>query len=247
LCAQQPQPYWAGYGSRAQAAIAGKSSRDIINWDESLSLAFKCAQSALNNCKTITLPHHSDILWIVTDASRLGIGATSYCLRDRNLQLGGSFNAKLKQHQKAWLPCEIEALAITSSVRHFAPLIIQSSHQCQVLTDSKPCVQAYHKLTRGEFSASARVTTYLSILSRYKIHIRHIDGVANLPSDYASRHPISCFESTCQVCKFIAECETAVVSAISIKDVTDGNFTMPFTNRTAWLATQQECPDMRRT
>ena len=45
----------------------------------------------------------------------------------------------------------------------------------------------------------------------------------------------------------IEECQESVVSAISIKGITDCRIMMPFTNRMAWLATQHECPDMRRT
>lgn len=232
-----------------ESIIAGCASRDKITWSDDTLQAFKLAQSSLANCKTISLPQPQDVLWIVTDASVKchGIGATLYSVRDGELRLCGFFNAKLKKHQVTWLPCETEALCIGAAVRHFSPLIIQSQHQCHVLTDSKPCVQAYQKLNHGEFSTSARVSTFLSLLSRYQIHVRHIAGVANLPADYTSRNPTECPNSTCQVCKFTCELQDCVVSSISIKDVTDGKATMPFTNRTAWLATQHECPDMRRT
>ena len=74
----------------------------------------------------------------------------------------GHFSFKLKSHQVKWLPCEAEALAITSAVSHFAPFIKNSLHSTQILTDNKPCVQAWEKLRRGMFSASARVSTFLS-------------------------------------------------------------------------------------
>ena len=41
-----------------------------------------------------------------------------------------------------------------------------------MLSDSKPCIQAYEKLTQGEFSSSARVSTFLSTLSRYHINLQ---------------------------------------------------------------------------
>ena len=146
-----------------------------------------------------------------------------------------------------WLRCEIEALAIASSIEHFAPYIIQSSHITEVLTDSRPCVQAYEKLRRGEFSASSRVTTFLSTVSRYSVHVHHIAGVENLPSDFASRHPRECLDSSCQICRFIAELEDSVVRSISVSEVLEGSVRMPFTNRAAWQATQLECPHLRRT
>ncbi len=105
-------------------------------------------------------------------------------------------------------------------------------------------MQAYDELLCGEFSASSRVTTILSIVSHYQVNIRHIAGVANLPSDYASRHPSTCPELTCQVCRLVSETEDSVVRGLTVQEVTDGASCMPFTSRTAWHATQQDCPDL---
>ena len=64
-----------------------------------------------------------------------------------------------------WLPCEIEALSTATATKHFSPYIIQSNTNTCILTDSKPCVQAYEKLCRGEFSASPRVSSFFPRLS----------------------------------------------------------------------------------
>ena len=230
-------------------AIAGKESREKLVWCDELLLSFKTAQRALADNWTITIPQPQDALWIVTDGSvkNRGIAATLYAHRDGSLLLAGFFSAKLRKHQVTWLPCEIEALAIGASIRHFAPYIIQSPHTTEVLTDNRPCVQAYEKLKRGEFSASSRVTTFLSTVSRYSVHIRHIAGVENLPSDYASRNPKECLDSSCQICKFIVALEDSVVRSLSVSDVLQGSVKMPFTSRAAWQATQLECPHLRRT
>ena len=232
-----------------EAATSSLQSRDKVTWTDDLLKSFKAAQSALSNAKTITLPQPKDTLWIVTDGSikHRGIGATLYVLRDDHLLLAGFFNAKHKQHQVTWLPCEIEALAIGASIKHFAPFIVQSHHPTQVLSDSRPCVLACQKLNRGEFSTSSRVTSFLSLVSRYKINVRHISGESNLPSDFTSRNPVQCQESSCQICKFVDEMDDAVVFGVSVKDVLEGSIVMPFTNRQAWLATQRDCPDLRRT
>ncbi len=37
-----------------------------------------------------------------------------------------------------------------------------------------------------------------------------------------------------------------MVRPISVHDVLSGSVTLPFTTRSAWLQTQQECPDLRR-
>ena len=165
-------------------------------------------------------------------------------VRDNKLLLAGFFSAKTRQHQVTWLPCEVEALSIASAIKHFAPYIIQSKFQTCVLTDSKPCIQSFEKLCRGQFSASPRVTTFLSTASRYLISLRHLS--ANLPSDFASRNAPPCDDTRCQICSFIAKAEDSVVRPISVHDVLSGAVTLPFTTRSAWLQTQQECPDIRR-
>ena len=228
---------------------AGRKSSEQIAWTEELSAQFRAAQAALSNNKVITLPRPSDTLWIVTDGSvkSHGIGATLYLVRDRpDPYLAGFFNAKLHKHQVSWLPCEVEALAIAAAIKHFSPYIIQSNNTTQVLTDSRPCIQAYGKLNRGEFSNSARVTTFLSLVNRYQVHLSHIAGIANLPSDYTSRNPSTCPDQTCQVCKFIAQTEESPVRSISVSDVLEGSTKMPFTSRIAWYTTQLECQHLRR-
>ena len=200
-------------------ATVGKESREKLVWCDELLLPFKTAQHALADNRTITIPQPQDALWIVTDSSvkNRGIAATLYVHRNGSLLLAGFFSAKLRKHQVTWLPCEIEALATGTAIRHFAPYIIQSPHTTKVLTDSRPCIQAYDKLKRGEFSASSRVTAFLSTVSCYSVHIHHIAGVENLPSDYASRNPKECLDSSCQICKFIVELEDSVIRSLSFK------------------------------
>ncbi|CAG2254384.1 unnamed protein product [Mytilus edulis] len=70
--------------------------------------------------------------------------------------------------------------------------------QANVLTDSKPCVPGFGKLCRGEFSASPRVTSFLSVVSRYQVSVNHLSGRANIPSDFASRNAPVCTEPNCQ-------------------------------------------------
>ena len=86
-------------------------------------------------------------LWIVTDGAvqKPEIGTTPYVTRDGRLRLAGFFSAKLHGSQTAWLPCEVEALAIAVATMHFSPYIIQSLHKACILTDRKPCIQAYEK------------------------------------------------------------------------------------------------------
>lgn len=227
---------------------SAKLSSEVITWDDTLSSAFNESQRLLSSSKIITLPKCDEEIWIVTDGSVKsdGIGSTMYTMRRNRLLLAGFFSAKLRKHQLNWLPCEIEALAIAASIKHFAPYLIQSEFKGRVLTDNKPCVQAYEKLGRGEFSTSPRVSTFLSTVSRYQVTIQHIAGIANLPSDFQSRNPVPCTDPCCQICKFIKEIDESVIRHTSAKDIISGVARAPFTSRVAWKDVQADCPDIRK-
>ena len=85
------------------------------------------------------------------------------------------------------------------------------------------------------------------MISRYQASVRHVAGSAILPSDFASRNAPPCDDESCQICSFIMRIRESVVRLTSIQDVMDGRVRLPFTSRTAWLAVQSECPDLRCT
>ena len=116
-----------------------------------------------------------------------------------------------------------------------------------ILTNSKPCVQAFEKLCRGEFSASPRVSTYLSCVNRYQTSVRHLAGSANIPSGFSSRNAATCEESIFQICSFTRQLDDCVVQRVSIEDIIKGTTKLPFTSRAAWLSIQSDCLDLRRT
>ena len=227
--------------------ITGKQKTDKIEWTDSFIEDFRASQKALQETKSIVLPTLNDQLIIVHDGSKIGIGSVLYVIRNGIMKLGGYFSAKLKSHQSRWLPCEIEALSVSTSVRHFAPYIRQSIHPTQVLTDNKPCIQAWSKMKRGEFSSSARVATFLTVLSDFNIELHHISGTYNLPSDFFSRNPMDCDSSSCQICSYVSESENAAVRSVTINDILSGKTKLPYTNRSTWKKLQMECPDLRRT
>jgi hypothetical protein len=229
--------------------IIGKTAGSTrLEWSDDSLASFRTAQLALKDPKTIVLPTAEDILWIVTDAAvqPTAIGATLYAVRDGTPKLAGFYNAKLPPFQRKWLPCEIEGVAIGASLKHFGPYIIQSRHKPCVLTDSRACVQAIDKLNRGEYSASARLCTFLSAVSRYQATVKHISGVNNLTSDYISRNPIACTDPSCQICKFLRDSLSSVVGAFTVSDVLSGKIQLPFLNKKAWVDIQNECPDLHR-
>ena len=230
-------------------ATHGKKSADKVDWTTVTMDAFARAQAHLAENKDIVLPREDDQLWLITDgaSSTSGMGATLYVLRENRLLLAGFFSQQLSPSHLKWFPCEIEGITIAAAVKFFDGFIVQSRHRTQVLTDSKPCVDAYNKLLRGQFSSNVRLSTFLSAACRHHIVIRHIAGAVNLPSDFASRNPVICTDDKCQVCIFSTSLDESVVRAVSVRDILDGRGSLPFTSRKAWLVTQSECKDLRRT
>ena len=224
-------PRCSSYLAPLDAATASRPSQESINWTDDLKAAFHSAQSALSSALTITLPRPEDQLWIVTD------GPWNRCHPLRNVWRQVTclwlLQCQVRGSQTTWLPCEVEALSIAAAAKHFSPYLIQSVKKACILTDSKPCVQAYEKLCRGEFSASPRVSTFLSVVSRYQASVRHVSGAAILPSDFASRNAATCEKESCQVCSFISRTRDSVVRAVSGQDILQGNVRLSFTSRPA--------------
>jgi hypothetical protein len=142
----------------------GENLRIALHGLSAYPQLFRRAQHSLSSNNSITLPQPNDVLWIVTNGAlrKRGLGVTYYVSRNSKVLLAGLFSEKLRSGQVLWLPCEIEALSVAAAVNHFSPYIVQSSTSACVLTDSKPYVQAFEKRCRGEFSASPRVSTFLS-------------------------------------------------------------------------------------
>ena len=186
--------------------MAGRISTEKIVWTTELTHQFSHAKDQLSSHKSITIPTPSDRVWIVTDGALKspGLGATMYVTRgDGPRLLAGFYSTKLHKRQVDWISSEVEALSIAAAVSHFSPFIVQSQHRTIVMSDSKPCVDAFAKLCRGEFSLSACVVTFLTTLSRYQCEIRHLKWINNVLSDYQSRNANICDEIHCEICTFV--------------------------------------------
>ena len=226
-----------------EKTCAAADSKSLVMWTDDLVQAFEKAKNHLKDAKVLTLPTPDDKLQIITDASTstAGLASTLIVLREGKPLLGGVFNAKKTSSQCGWLACELEALGIAAGIKFFGPYLIQSKHQADVLTDSKPCVQAYQKLMRGTFSSSPRVATFLSTISRFHVKLSHIAGSSNILSDYISRNSIECPNQNCQICTFISHLESSVVNSLSVTDILSGQCSIPFTTRSTWVQIQRNC------
>ena len=241
-------PKYASLSSPLEDCIKGLQGSQKVTWTEDTKLAFGKIQEALKSPCSLTIPRPADQLVMTVDASPLnnGIAATLFVVRNGKRLLSGFFSMKLRTHQMNWMPCEHEALAISAGINHFSPYIRESHQKTQVLSDSKPCVQAFQKLCKGMFSASAWISTFLTALSTHRVDLKHLSGKNNTTSDFASRHPQACNNNTCQICSFAEDLAESVVNAVNITDILSGTSTMPFLNKAAWKSVQHDCDTMRR-
>lgn len=70
---------------------------------------------------------------------------------------------------------------------------------------------------------------------------------ANIQSDFASRNLPKCFDTTCQICSFIAQMEESVVWRARTQDLQSDISRLPFASRSAWLSIQSDSSDLHRT
>lgn len=229
-----------------EEVIAGRNSSEKITWTDNLVAAYRRSQDHLKSSKTLTMPRRDDQLQIVTDASNTGLGAAMFVLRGGEPKIAGFFSSRYKKHQMTWMPCETEALSISAAVTHFAPFIVQSSSQTMVLTDSLPCVQAFKKLRKGEFSSSSRVSTFLSCLCRFNVQLCHLKGSENTYADFASRNAAECKDKRCQVCTFINNSMESVIRSCTVKEVLESTVPVPYNTRSGWLKLQLSDDSLRR-
>ena len=152
-----------------------------VRWQSSSEIhrSTRCPSHAQVNRPPSCFWQALDCDWWLRHPTRSRSHPNLYVTRQDHLLLAGFLSSKLGKHQVTWLPCEVEALSIAVAVKHFSPFTIQSKHRACVLTDSQPCVQALQKLWWGEFSASPRVTSFLTTVSRYQISLQHM-GVARI-------------------------------------------------------------------
>ena len=157
--------------------------------------------------------------------------------------VGGFYSVILDKHKRNWLPCEGEACGIRLVLEHFRNYIRESSNTTIHFTDSQPCVLAWKRSLKGAFSASSRISAFLTLPAE----LRHKAGKLMHTSDYASRNPAICERSACQICKFTQEWEhlgdkAADIRSISVEDIKTGRFAMPMIQRNTWRNMQKRDP-----
>ena len=240
-----------------EKVAAGRSSAERITWTDSLREAFKNIQKIASNPDILALPKPSEKLIIYPDWSdeHQAGGAPLYVRRGKQLLKVRNFGQRLKA-MKRWAPCEGEAWIIRTGVENHGPWIAESSYTTEVATDNFPCVLAFKRLRRGQFSKSVRVAYFLSTLGSFRVNLVHKPGL-NHPGDYDSRNCMSCnLGKHCQVCSFAfnlagptaqevahpgnVELPVTAVNNVTINDILNGPAIIPYTQRPGWLDIQHE-------
>ena len=238
-----------------EAVQGGKASRDYIQWTPQLEATFNAAKEAARDPQAVVYPRPDDIIHTYSDFSSSHRAIGGRMMIERKMEggvtkmfLGGHFSMVLDKFKEKWTPCEGEALGIRLTLDHFADYIRESNNQAIHHTDSKVCVQAWHKAKRGEFSTSARVAAFLSGLTTLDVKVLHTPGKDMWTSDFASRHPPQCKDrSKCQLCAYAEEWQihgdlAGQIKKISAEEVLLGRQSIPYTNRGTWLNVQANDP-----
>ena len=226
-----------------------KSSSTKIEWNDQLKEDFNTAKKMMTELEEVFTPKPDDKLQTYSDYSQehCAVGGKLIIVRKvggKEVKLnGGFFSARLNKFQSRWLPCEGESLGIKLVLEHFSHFIRENKNQVLHFTDSLPCVQAFKRAKLGAFSTSARIATFLTSISSLNIDIVHTPGKNLKLVDYISRHPNTCDNKSCQICRFAAEQaeigdNVSKINSIQIQEILSGKLPLPFLQRQSWINAQ---------
>ena len=226
-----------------------KSSSMRIQWTEELKADFEHAKEKIKSLEYIYTPTPDDRIQTYSDYSQEhnAVGGQMIIVRkegDKEVKLnGGFFSARLGKLQSRWLVCELESVGVKLVLEHFSHFIRENKNVVLHFTDSLPTVQAFKRAKLGAFSSSARIASFLSSVSSLNVDIHHIPGKQLQLVDWISRHPNTCPERSCQICKFVDQQieigdTVAKLNSIQIQDILSGNLAIPFTQRQSWIDAQ---------
>ena len=219
---------------------ASKESREKVTWTDQLSAAFKTAKNHIDNIQELYLPSPQDQLLLVPDAAQKtpGIGHVLYAVVEGQRKPVRFHSVKLPEHCKKWSPCEVEALAFATGIQAEMDIIKESRKPLLIAPDSTPVKDAVNLIKKGKFSASARMTSFITNINRVQIEVIHASGKANLNavSDMQSRNPSTCRAEHCTICNFV---NTAIDSVLNPMATLGAVTTTSLYNPKAWAAAQK--------
>ena len=221
------------------AIVGGKDSKDTITWTAELQNHFNKAQQNIKNMTNLYLPTSDDQLIITCDGARTppAVGMVLQAKTpDQKIKIVRYYSVKLKNHHLKWFPCELEATALGTAIEAFYEFIKQSNKPVIICPDSKAVVDAAKKLSKGQFSLSPRIQTFLNNLGKINHDIQHISGKSghNAAGDFQSRTASDCNSELCQICNYVTSTADTIID-VKLNPITDAQESaMPFLNRITW-------------
>ena len=175
-----------------------------FEWTESCQLAFENVKDIL--CKDPVLKIHdpAKTCYLLTDASKLGIGAILKQEHDSRMHPIGYFSKKLLPYQVDYSITELECLAIVEAIDYFHHYLYD--RKFVVVTDHQAL-----KWLKDVKRPNSRLFKWSLKLSQYTFDVKYQSGKDNIEADLLSRNPVlESFENT----KYMR-----VVNLIAVNDV----------------------------
>ena len=225
--------------------IADKASKDEVQWDESLKISFLKAKEAIDDIQDLYLPSPHDQLLIIVDAAKSppGLGHVLYAIKDGRKLPVAFHSVKLSESHSRWNSCELEALALATSIQSEYHILKESKKPIFIAPDSKAVADAANLIKKGQFSSNPRMQALITNINRIPIVVQHASGKNKLNQcgDFQSRNPSTCQAEHCSVCKFVQEVSETVlhphaINAIKTVEVSEDMMK----NVNAWKSVQED-------
>ena len=133
-----------------------------LSWTPSMTTAFHQAQHALSHATLLAHPHPTAPLSLATDASDSHVGGVLQQQIFQQWQPLSFFSAKLSPTQQRYSTFDRELQAAYSAVLHFRSQL--EGRPFLLLTDHKPLVAAFHRLSPPKSARQQRQLAFLSEL-----------------------------------------------------------------------------------
>ena len=150
--------------------------------EQNLDKSFEMAKKLLLCATKLVHPDPNAPLALVTDASKLAIGAVLETLVDGYWQPLGYYSKHLSEAQQRWSCFRRELFAIHQAMRHFRDET--NGRHVTIFTDHEPLVSAFRSHSNNHDPVA---TNQLMEVSMYTNDVRYLPGRSNAVADLMSR------------------------------------------------------------
>ncbi len=177
---------WIPDRGKLLAPLTALTKRDHkFQWTEQCRSAFDKINRILTSEPVLVYADFNKPFVLATDASVDAIGGV-LCQRhgaNGNLKAIAYTGRATTPQEKKWSVTDLEALALTHSVKKFH--VYLQSQPFQVLTDHAALIPIF----KGTRPLSPKLARYAMFLSDYRFEIKHEKGTVNSAADALSRRP----------------------------------------------------------